>query len=279
MFAILALASAVLYGAADFVGGFTSKHASAVAVVLVSQLAGLAMVAGVLPFLGTPAPGQQDWWWGAVAGLAGGIGVALLYRALAIGTMAVVAPVTAVCAVLVPVATAVFLGERPGPQATAGIGLALVGILLVSQSDAAHHTTGRLGTGIGLALAAGFAIGLFFVALANTSPEAGLWPLVSARIASVSFFGLVAAVAKTAVRMNTPVALTAAAGGVLDMTANLMYLLATRVGPLTLVVTLSSLYPASTVLLARVVLHERITRRQWAGIACALVAIIAILTS
>jgi drug/metabolite transporter (DMT)-like permease len=281
MFSLLALASAAFYGAADFIGGITSRRADTMAVVLVSQLAGLVMVALLLPVIGTPVPEVRDWIWGAVAGIAGGVGVALLYRALAIGVMSLVAPVTAVCAVAVPVIVAVaLLGERPAWLASAGIAVALVAVVLVSQAPAATPSADSAAEvssrGLGLALMSGVAIGFFFVALARTSESAGLWPLLFARISSVVFFAAVMTAARRSPQMPRPVLALAIGGGVLDMVANLLYLLASRQGPLTLAVTLSSLYPASTVLLARIVLHERLSSRQWIGVGLALAAIVLI---
>ncbi len=279
MFATLALGSAVLYGAADFIGGMTSRRADTIAIVLVSQAAGLVLVSLLLLITATSLPGGSDWLWGGLAGLAGGIGVGLLYRALAVGVMAVVAPITAICAVIVPVVVAVGLGERPAIREGLGIALAMVAILFVSQQDSSGADPGlalRRSSGIGLALAAGVAIGFFFLALANTTPGAGLWPLLAARVASVTLFAAVAILTRRSLRMERSLALSAMAGGVLDMLANLLYLLATRRGPLSLAVTLSSLYPASTVMLARIVLHERLTTRQWAGVLLALVAIVLI---
>jgi drug/metabolite transporter (DMT)-like permease len=191
----------------------------------------------------------------------------------------VVAPVTAVCAVAVPVAIAVLLGERLARPEGIGIALAMLAIVLVSQQGSSGMERGsapkRL-SGIGLALAAGVAIGFFFLALAKTTADAGLWPLVAARLVSVAFFGVVAVIARRSLRLDRNVALIVTIGGVLDMLANLLYLLAVRQGPLTLAVTLSSLYPTSTVMLARVFLHERLAARQWVGVVLALVAIVMI---
>lgn len=279
MFFLLALLSAALYGAADFIGGLTSRRAAAIVVVVVSQAAGLIVVAASLPFLPQASPVAGDWIWGGIAGLAGGAGVALLYRALAVGVMAVVAPVTAVCAVAVPVVVALLLGERPGAQAGIGMGLALVAIVLVSQAEGDAGPAGGKGSGLGLAFASGVAIGLFFLALARTGADAGLWPLLAARLVSVSVFGVLAVFSGSSFVMAPRILTTAAAGGVVDMLANLLYLLATRRGPLTLAVTLCSLYPASTVLLARTVLGERISSRQWIGVAFALAAIVVIVSA
>ena len=193
MFVLLALVSAGCYGAADFLGGLTAKRANTLAIVVVSQLAGLLLLLVAFPLFPASAPTRMDYLWGAVAGLTGGTGVALLYRALAIGVMAVVAPTTAVCAVAIPVLVAVGLGERPGLVTIGGIALAIVAIALVSQSDHPEpiRREERVRTGpsaFSLALLSGIAIGLFFVALARTSAAAGLWPLVAARATSVSLF-------------------------------------------------------------------------------------------
>jgi drug/metabolite transporter (DMT)-like permease len=278
MFALLALLSALCYGAADFLGGFTARRANTLAVVVVSQLAGLLLLFMMVPFSPQAAPGRADVLWGALAGVAGGGGVALLYRALAIGVMAVVAPTTAVCAVVIPVFVSVMLGERPPAMTFAGIALAIVAIVLVSQSgDGGSGTQGeadeRRTRAFFLAVLSGVVIGFFFVALSRTSSQAGLWPLVVARTVSVALFAVLAFWTSRSIRIPTAILGIVVAGGALDMLANFLYLLASRAGPLSVVVTLASLYPASTVLLARLVLHERLSARQWVGVMCALVAV------
>ncbi len=282
---LLALASAMLYGAADFTGGLATRRAGVLPVVVVSQLSGLVLLLLLLPLLPAASPSRADLLWGLAAALSGGVGVALLYRALAIGRMAVVAPTTAVCAVAIPVIVSVLLGERPGPPAVAGILLGVGSIVLVSQQTSADAgagtrdggSTGRLPRGVGIALVSGVAIGLFFLSLAQTRPEAGMWPLLVSRATSAMLFG--AAVAVTAgrrsLRLPGVFVLTLVCGAV-DMSANALYLVASRIGPLSVVVTLASLYPASTVLLARVVLGERLNGRQVAGVVCALAAIVLI---
>jgi drug/metabolite transporter (DMT)-like permease len=309
MLFVLALASAATYGAADFLGGLASRRASAIAIVVVSQCAGLIALLLMLPLLPASSPAASDWIWGAAAGVAGGAGVALLYRALAITSMAIAAPITAVCAVTVPVAVAIALGERPGTGPLAGIALALASIVLVSQQDTREgassspvaqgfhplvaqgfHPLVAQGfrplvaqgfspvarAGVGTALASGVAIGLFFLAIARTRAEAGMWPLVAARGVSFVLFAMLAALTKRSLRMSASVTAIAVAGGILDMLANVLYLVASRYGPLSIVVTLSSLYPASTVLLARTVLGERLSALQVIGIICALVAVLLI---
>lgn len=276
---VLALGSAAMYGAADFLGGLAARRTDTVAVVVVSQFSGMVVLAVMLPLLPDASPAVRDLTWGAVAGIAIGGGLGLLYRALAIGRMAVVAPTTAVCAVVIPLMAAMVLGERPGPRTLVGIALAIVSIVLVSQErpgtehgeHGAAAAPGR-SSGLGLALLAGVAIGLFFLSLARTVSTAGLWPLLTARLTSVALFGVSAIAGGRPLRMAAPVARITIAGGVLDMLANALYLIATYNGPLSVVVTLTSLYPASTLVLALAVLGERLSALQGAGIGCALIA-------
>lgn len=281
MFVTLALASAAFYGAADFLGGIASKRADTVLVTLVAQAAGLVLLVLLLPVLPASSPAPGDYWWGAAAGVAGSVGVALLYRALALGTMSIVAPITAVCAAAVPVLVALALGERPGLVAGVGIVLSAVAIVLLSQGHPGARPvrgTGWATTSAGMALIAGAAVGVFFLCLARTSDEAGLWPLIVGRSVSVPLFAVIAMTGgrTRGLRLGLRVARTAAGCGVVDMLANALYLIATRYGPLALVATLASLYPASTVLLARLTLGERLTRAQALGVMCALVAVVLI---
>jgi uncharacterized membrane protein len=277
---LIALVSAALYGAADFLGGLISRRASALAVVFVSQFAGAVALLALLPLLPAATVAREDLIWGAVAGLGGGTGVALLYRALAIGTMSVVAPTTAVCAVAVPVAVAMLLGERPAALSLAGIGLALLAIVLVSQSPqpaASPHSGTGARRALPIAIASGVAIGVFYLALARTSRTAGMWPLLAARGAStVLVAGMALASGHGAVGVPRRVLPMAIGCGLIDMAANALYLVAARGAPLSVVVTLASLYPASTVILARLVLHERLGPLQIAGVFACLVAIVMI---
>ena len=174
---LLALSSAALYGTADFLCGLASRRANTLVIVVTSQGCGLTLLVLSLPLLPAATPAARDLVWGGAAGLAGGVGVTLLYRALAVGRMAVVAPTTAVCAVTIPVVTSVVLGERLAPLTMLGIALAIVAIVLVSQQEAAASPVSvrarALPPGVGLALPSGVAIGLFFLALAETDAQAG----------------------------------------------------------------------------------------------------------
>src|SRR2546429_3505562 len=192
---LLAIGSAVLYGAADFTGGLTTRRAGTIPVVLLSQAAGLIMLALIMPFLPHASPARADVLWGAAAGLSGGIGVALLYHALATGTMAVVAPTTAVCAVAIPAVVSALLGARPMPLAVAGIALGVVSIVLGSQQQGGTQPgagepglPGSRQSGVGTALVAGIAIGVFLLSFAQAGSTAGMWPLLVARTGSTAPF-------------------------------------------------------------------------------------------
>jgi len=277
---LLSLLAAGFYGAADFTGGLATRRAAAIPVVLLSQACGLVLVALALPLFPAASPHAADLWWGAVAGLTGGAGVALLYRALARGTMSIVAPTTAVIAVALPVMTSIGLGERPGWVPVIGILLGILSIVLVGLQPAQASVTpsAARASGVGPALLAGIGVGLFLIALAQARREAGLWPLLTDRIASVAFFAILAAVGRRSLRLPQQIVVLAVGGGTLDMIANGLYLFAVQIGPFSAVVTLCSLYPASTVLLARGVLGERLSAWQTAGVVTAIVAVLLIVS-
>ncbi len=285
MIEILALSAAVFYGSADFFGGLTARRANTIATVVVSQVVGLVLLIGALPFLPAAVMSPRDWFWAVCAGVSGGGGVALLYRALAVGTMAVVAPITAVVSAIIPVLFGFAIGERVGWLTAGGIFLALVAIVLVSQQpgatsqDNSRSRSERLPPGVLIALLSGVIIGIFLLSLARTSTASGMWPLIVARLTSVTLFAIAAVLTGKTLRMPQPASTTAAVGGALDMLANVLMMVAARIGPLSIVVTLVSLYPAGTVILARWVLGERLSAIQNAGIACALVAVLLIVST
>jgi uncharacterized membrane protein len=282
VFVTLALASAAFYGAADFLGGIAARRAGSVVVTFVAQAAGLGLLALLLPVLPSSSPVPGDYGWGAAAGVAGSLGVAFLYRALAIGTMSIVAPITAVCAAAVPVLVAVALGERPAVPAGVGIVLAAIAIVLLSRVEhgrAVEIAPRRTQSAVSLAFISGIAVGLFFLCLAQTSDDAGMWPLVVGRSVSVPLFGVMVVTSGGTSRLERSAARTAFGCGIVDMLANALYLIATRYGPLSLVATLASLYPASTVLLARFTLGERLSGSQALGVVCALVAVVLIVSA
>ncbi|MFC4111401.1 DMT family transporter [Nonomuraea zeae] len=270
MTVILATACAVVYGTADFFGGLATRRSQVFSVVVLSQIAGLVLILGLLPLLpGTfGAPALT---WGLASGLAGAAGLVLFYRALAMGVMSVVAPTTAVTSAALPVTFGLATGERPAVWALVGVALALGAVLLVSQEGSGGRRASL--SSVLAALAAGAGFGGFFILLSMAPHEAGLWPLVGARLSSISLVALLAVLARRALKPGPGSLHIIVAAGVLDMAANVLYLLAQQDGLLSLVAVLVSLYPASTLLLARQVLGERLRAVQVAGVACALVAV------
>jgi drug/metabolite transporter (DMT)-like permease len=282
----LALASALFYGAADFCGGLAARRASTFAVVVWSQAVGFVLI--LLPaMLVVPGVARAgDIGWGSACGVAGAVAIGLLYRGLAVGVMGVVSPVTAVLAASIPVAFAVATGDRPAPLAVAGIALALAAVVLVSASPQPAPPAGaplartargyRLPRGVPEALGAGTAFGFFFIALARTHADAGLYPLLGMRVTSVAVLAAAALLLRQPLRVARPAARTVVLAGALDMLANVAYVLAAHAGALSVVAVVTSLYPAGTVALAAIVLHERLVRVQWLGVTVALAGVLCI---
>lgn len=275
MAVVLGLLVAATYGAADFFGGLSSKRASVPAVVVLSQLTGLPLLAVLVVVAGGDAS-VRNLGYGAVAGGIGAVGLVCLYRGLSSGRMSVVAPITAVGAAIVPVAWGLAQGERPDATALVGVALALVAVGLISRTDDdvldGDATPERPAPPpyLLLAVVAGVAFGLVFVLLALTDGDAGFWPLAAGRAVSIPLLTAgTLATGRSFSLGSRAAARTILGAGVLDMTANALFLLASREGLLALVGVLSSLYPASTVLLARVVLAERLRGIQVVGLGLA----------
>jgi drug/metabolite transporter (DMT)-like permease len=277
MVAIFALAAAVLYGTADFLGGAAARRASALAVLSVTAPVGEIVVITVALAAGGPIR-LAGFWWGVAGGVAGGAGLIVFYAGLAAGPMTVVAPVAALVSTVLPVGVAVTSGERPGPAVVAGAVICLAAITLVSmQGGRPGDGGGRAVRGLGYGFAAGVAFGLFFLFLRNAGTSGVLWPVGVSRLA-----GAVIALAAAAVTRTRPVwwghdrrtFAMALASGAFDATANVCYVLATRAGLFGLAVVITSLYPGVTVLLARLTLGERMRPVQRAGLALAVVGIV-----
>lgn len=266
---VLALLGALIYGGADFSGGLASRRAPALAVVFGGQLAGTA----VLGVLIVAVPGRFDAasvLWGAAAGLSGGVALLLFYRSLATGAMTVVAPLTAVMSAIVPVVGGIAFGERPSVLALAGVALAVVAVVLVSAEHGRLPTPAMFrGRAIAGPLLAGAGFGLLFVLLSRAAPDTGFWPLLGARAASLTLFAVVALVARRSLVPRAAPPALVVASGVGDMTANLLFVVASRLGLLSIVGVLLALYPAATVLLAMLLLRERLHPVQVAGLAVA----------
>jgi len=279
MAVFLGLAVAATYGAGDFFGGLATKRTTTWAVVVVVQVVGLLALLVLVPLDGTPFPASRDLWLGAVASLAGTAGVGFLYLGLARGPMGVVAPITAVGAAVLPVAWGLLQGERPSTVALAGVVLALVAVAFIARHPPEHGpdepdaaATSTLVT----AVASGACFGTFFIVISHTDDGSGFWPLLSGRVASVPLLVVVLGLAHQQLVPARGSLGSAALAGFLDVAANSLLILAVREGLLALVSPVASLYPATTVLLARVVLDERLHRLQIGGLVAALVGVLLI---
>jgi drug/metabolite transporter (DMT)-like permease len=258
--------SAATFGAADFLGGLASRRStSTVTVVLLSQTVGLSLLIALLLVFGGDLH-SEDIWWAGGAGIAGVIGLVLLYRGFSIGTISVVAPITGLVGALVPLAWGLVTGERPSWVAGIGIVIALGAVVLVSGASSLAEFRARAGMPEAVGAGAGF--GIFFVLISNAS-SAELWLVAFSRAASISLLLGVVVVRGIAVRPAPGVARLVVASGTGDAVANLLFLAAERRGLLSLVAVIASLYPATTVLLARVVLKERMSRLQQVGLGLA----------
>ncbi len=275
MTVVLGLLAAIFYGVGDFVGGIASRRRGAVTVLLWSYPVGALLMTAMLPVF----PGHLDAHvalFGAVGGLCGLLGVVVMYSLMTVAPINVVSPVTAVLSAVVPVGVGVGLGERPHLTAWFGIVLGLLAVLLVSRT-AEDNPHGRATTRvIALALVSGVGFGLYFVFLARAGHGSGLWPLVVSRVASALLIVPLAKARGALLPVRGRLLAVVALAGACDALANMFFLLASREGLLSLASVLTSLYPATTVLLAVTVLREHTSPVQRAGLALAAGAIVLI---
>ncbi|MDO9348876.1 MAG: DMT family transporter [Anaerolineales bacterium] len=267
---VLGLFSALTWGAADFSGGLASRHSSAYGVVIGGQATGLALLLALVNLTGEPVPSLSSWLWGGAAGLCGGVGMSILYRALADGRMSVAAPVSALLAGIIPVLVGTGTEGLPELWTLLGFALALAAIWLISRGE--DGAAIRLKELV-LPLAAGLTFGLFFVFMHQASRVSVLWPIVASRLTSITSLLVYALVKKQPWRPKRALWPLVALSGVLDIGGNSFYILAGQIGRMDVAAVLGSLYPGSTVALARLVLKERIARLQAVGILLALAAI------
>lgn len=289
--AALALFGALVYGSADFLGGLAARRLRPLVVTAIAALTGLGMLGLALPFF-TNVWHPVDVAWGALSGVTGSVAIVLLYACLAIGPMSILSPLTAVVSAIAPMMWGLLVnGETLAPWGYAGLALALVAVVLVGFIPG-QRVVRPSARGLLMAVGAGLAIGAFLIIIDQTSTESGLVPLLLNRSVNALITGtIVVAIALLAVRAGRPAAsaldvaganplpslrrraLWLAVGcGVLDAVANILLLIALRSGDLSIVSALTALYPGGTILLAAVVLRERIAAVQWLGLVLAVVA-------
>lgn len=269
---LLALVAAVAYGTSDFVAGVASRRLSAGPVTVTVQACGL-VAAGlaVLLFPGT-GPAVAALTWGSVSGIGSAAGTLSLYRGLSAGPMSVVATVSSVLTAVIPAVVGIALGERLAAAAIAGMSIAVLAIGLISWQPGSGDGR-RVRAGLGYGVLAGMGFALLLIALDRAGTHAGAWPLVPGQAVSLLLTAPFGRGIRELRSARGPAALTIGAG-LLGGTANLVYLAATGRGQLAIVAVLTALYPAVTVLLARIVLLERWTRLQAVGLVTAAAAII-----
>jgi drug/metabolite transporter (DMT)-like permease len=276
---VLAFASSLCWGSADFLGGLQSRKRALLTVLLVSQVAAVALATVYVVASGDGFPDLGPAALAVGAGVAGCAALAAFYRGLAIGTMSIVAPVSATGAV-VPVLVGVASGERPGAVQVVGIALAMIGIVLAARepaNDRGEASARVVRTSIGLALLAALGFGSFFVLIDEATEGAGApWALFLVRVGEVAALGTLALVLRPQMPGGIADASPLLLIGTLDYLATALFALATQEGLLSVVSVVGSLYPAVTVVLARVVLAERVARSQEVGVVITLVGVVAI---
>lgn len=270
---VLAGIASLVFGVADFVGGFVTRRAPAITVVWGSQLLSLGMVLALAPLFSDGVAAGSALWWGAGAGAAGALGLVVFYHALATTRVAVVASVAAVVGTAAPVIFGVVVGERPSALAWLGMALAIPALTLLPSGE---HDSGRSGRGVWMGFVAGLAFALFGILISRTGSDSGMWPLAWARLASVVLLGIAAPAMGRPLVAARPAWRFIALAGLLDMAGNVLFLVAVRRELLSLVAVIMSLYPASTITLARIVYGERVVRRQVGGLALAALAVVLI---
>ncbi len=265
----LSLFAAASWGAADFSGGIAAKTADVFGVVVVAHGAGLAFILLLALLVGEPVPGWASLLWGISAGLAGGIGLSALYKALAVGKMGINAPLSSVITAVVPLLYSFSTEGFPHAVQMVGFTLALLSIWLI----ATERGVAQRSKGLGLAVVAGVGFGGFLLFIKLAGSKAVFWPLAFARAASFLLMLAITVIRRnnwTLSRADVAYMLTA---GILDSGANALYVAAAQHGRLDVAAVLASLYPASTVILARLVLKEHLSRLQTVGMAAALIAV------
>ena len=269
----LGLASGCAWGVADFLGGLKSRRMAALLVVLASQLSGLALIGTVVAVRGESPPGGDFVVFAALAGISGAVALAAFYRGLALGAMGVVAPISATAAAI-PVTVGIATGDRPSAIQGVGLALAIAGVALASREAGDEAGGGGpLSRGVGLALMSALGFGLFFVFMDRAAEPDALWAtFVNRAVSTTALCAAVLALRPAGLpgRADLP---TLCLIGVLDVSANLMYALASNEGLVSVVAVLGSLYPVTTTLLASVVLKERVHRVQRLGAAGALTGV------
>jgi drug/metabolite transporter (DMT)-like permease len=268
-FTAYSLATILCWGAGDFIGGYAAKRANAFALTLCAHTGGLLLI-GTLTYLSHAAvPSRSDALWAIAGGLSGGAALAIFYRALASGKMGVTAPVSAVLGAAIPVLFAIFTEGLPHAVQLGGFALAAAGIVLISRPEDGVARP----EGLSLAVLAGFGFAGFFLCMKQTGDASALWSATFSRLASLVLVFFIVLATRPEQKPDAKSATLGALAGCLDVSGTALYVRASQTGRLDAAVVLTSLYPAVTVVLARILLREHFTAWKMAGIVAALLAV------
>ncbi|MEZ5170481.1 MAG: DMT family transporter [Acidimicrobiia bacterium] len=274
---LLGLLTAGAFGSSDFLGGFVTRRNAVTAVLVTTLATGFLVSPLLLVLFPEPFPGTRVVLLSAGVGIIGTAGLGLLFTGLSIGRMSVVAPISAVGSSVIPVLWGILTGERPSVVAVVGIVAALVAIVLVARGpEAQPFEGGSRVRELLVAAGAGIGFGVAFIFFSETGDHAGFWPVFLSRCFSLPILLVIVVVARLPKRLTSRDYPLSIGGALLELSANAFQLLAFRRGLISLVAPVSGLYPAVTVLLARVVLSERMGRSQVAGLAIALTGLVLI---
>ncbi len=273
---VFGLLSAISWGAGDFTGGLAARKVGAVRAVFYASVVGLIAVAVTAWVTGEAIPTLRIWLTAMLAGIFGSTGLILLYASMANGTMSIAAPVSALLAAALPVLVGTLTEGLPEPLTLIGFGFALFAVWMVSQSEGGVKDILSHLSDLKLPLLAGLGFGGYFIIMHRATDEGALfWAMTGSRTSSVLLIFIYMLVTRTSFRIEDRSSFPVIGiNGILDLTGNAFFILAAQAGRLDVASVLSSLYPGSTVVLAWIFLHERLTRNQWIGIVAAFIAIV-----
>ena len=267
--------AALFYGLADYSGSKASRFANSASITFFGQAMAFMGIGVFLLFARTPVMPLESWLWTSGGGFGGALALVAFYKAMSMGSMTVIAPITAVIGLSVPVFAGVLSGERPSGFAWAGILLATVAVALVADVLDRHDlpTPPRV---IWMAVAAGLGFGMIFVCMGNASHDHGVWPLFGQRLVSVPTVAAIALLQTRSISVPKRVVSLSIAAGVLDTSANGLYLLATSAELMSIVSVVVAMYPVATIFLAMTLDHERLHKSQGIGLLLAITSLVLI---
>ncbi len=273
---IFGLASALSWGAGDFTGGLAARKVGSYRSVFYAEVIGMVYLFLAIGFMGESLPSMRTMLFSALAGALGTIGLMLLYHAMAIGMMSIAAPVSALLAAALPVAVGIFSEGLPDFLTVIGFGFALFAVWMISQGEGGVKDILSHLSDLKLPLIAGIGFGFYFVFMHEATSAGGtlIWPMVFSRLGGITLISSYLIVTRSPLKLDRSALPIIAMNGFLDLGGNFFFILAGQAGRLDVASVLSSLFPGATVILAWIILKERLNRNQWVGVVCALTAIV-----